>query len=146
MQIDFDAFEFARTSNWQDPAANIRSGCQVLAQGRDFLERKAHLADRALLQAAIAGCNAGPGNAIRALQDGLDSDFFTANNVSNSASQLLQCHDDAPDQLIDGVNASPSREVARLDVGSAIPLALMCQLRTFLRQSLLPSFNPSLRS
>jgi hypothetical protein len=77
LQIDFDAFEFARTGNWQDPAANIRFGCQVLAESRDFIQRKAHLEGRALLRAAIAGYNAGPGNALRALRDGHDIDFFT---------------------------------------------------------------------
>ncbi len=55
MQIDFDAFEFARTGNWKDPAANIRFGCQVLAESRDFMERKAQLKGRTLLRAAIAG-------------------------------------------------------------------------------------------
>ena len=78
MQIDFDTFEFARTGNWKDPAANIRFGCQVLAESRDFIQRRAHLEGRALLQAAIAGYNAGPGNALRALRDGHDIDFFTA--------------------------------------------------------------------
>jgi hypothetical protein len=58
MQIDFDAFEFARTGNWIDPAANIRFGCQVLAESRDFIQRKAHLEGRALLQAAIAAYRA----------------------------------------------------------------------------------------
>ena len=77
MQIDFDTFEFARTGHWQDPAANIRFGYQVLAESRDFIQRKAHLEGRALLQAAIAGYNAGPGNALRALRDGHDIDFFT---------------------------------------------------------------------
>jgi peptidoglycan hydrolase-like protein with peptidoglycan-binding domain len=78
MQIDFDAFEFARTGNWKDPAANIRFGCQVLAQSQDFLQRKTDLEGRALLQAAIAGYNAGPGNALRTVRDGHDVDFFTA--------------------------------------------------------------------
>jgi plasmid stability protein len=78
MQIDFDAFAFARTGNWQDPAANIHFGCQVLAESRDFIQRKAHLEGRALLRAAIAGYKAGPGNALRALRDGHDIDFFTA--------------------------------------------------------------------
>ena len=77
MQIDFDAFEFARTGNWKDPAANIRFGCQVLAESHDFIQRKAHLEGRALLRAAIAGYNAGPGNALRAFRDGHDIDFFT---------------------------------------------------------------------
>jgi hypothetical protein len=48
MQIDFDAFEFARTGNWKDPAANIRFGCQVLAESQDFLQRKTDLKGRAL--------------------------------------------------------------------------------------------------
>jgi hypothetical protein len=77
MQIDFDAFEFAHTGNWKDPAANIRFGCQVLAESREFIQRKAHLEGRALLQAAIAAYNVGPGNALRALRDGHDIDFFT---------------------------------------------------------------------
>jgi soluble lytic murein transglycosylase-like protein len=77
MQIDFDAFEFARTGNWKDPAANIRFGCQVLAESQDFLQRKTDLKGRALLRAAIAGYNAGPGNALRAVRDGHDIDFFT---------------------------------------------------------------------
>jgi Putative peptidoglycan binding domain/Transglycosylase SLT domain len=78
MQIDFDAYEFARTGNWQDPAANIHFGCQVLAESRDFIQRKTNLEGRALLRAALAGYNAGPGNALRALRDGNDIDFFTA--------------------------------------------------------------------
>jgi hypothetical protein len=76
MQIDFDAFEFARTGNWKDPAANIRFGCQVLAESQDFLQRKTDLKGRALLRAAIAGYNAGPGNALGAVRDGHDIDFF----------------------------------------------------------------------
>lgn len=55
MQIDSDAFEFARTGNWKDPAANIQFGCQVLAECQDFLQRKTDLRGRALLRAAIAG-------------------------------------------------------------------------------------------
>jgi peptidoglycan hydrolase-like protein with peptidoglycan-binding domain len=78
LQIDYDAYDFARTGDWKDPAANIRFGCQVLAASRDFIRRKTGLEGRALLQAALAGYNAGPGNALRALRDGYDIDFFTA--------------------------------------------------------------------
>ena len=78
LQIDYDAYDFARTGDWKDPAANIRFGCQVLAESRDFIRRKTGLEGRALLQAALAGYNAGPGNALRALRDGYDIDFFTA--------------------------------------------------------------------
>ena len=78
LQIDYDAYDFARTGDWQEPAANIRFGCQVLAESRDVIQRKTDLEGRALLQAALAGYNAGPGNALRALRDGCDIDFFTA--------------------------------------------------------------------
>jgi len=77
MQIDFDAHEFARTGNWKDPRENILFGCQVLADSRDFMRRKTPLDGRELLRAALAGYNAGPGNALRAFQDKLDIDFFT---------------------------------------------------------------------
>jgi hypothetical protein len=48
MQIDFGAFEFARTANWEDPAGNIRFRCQVVAESQDFLQRKTDLKGRAL--------------------------------------------------------------------------------------------------
>ncbi|HSB70682.1 MAG TPA: peptidoglycan-binding protein [Candidatus Methylomirabilis sp.] len=77
MQIDFDAHEFARTGNWRDPGENILYGCKVLADSRDFIQRKAGLAGRDLLRAALAGYNCGPGNALRAIRDGRDIDFYT---------------------------------------------------------------------
>ncbi|MCI0484572.1 MAG: peptidoglycan-binding protein [candidate division NC10 bacterium] len=77
MQIDFDAHEFARTGNWQDPKENILYGCKVLADSRDFMKRRTDLEGRALLQGALAGYNAGPGNALRAIRDGRDVDFYT---------------------------------------------------------------------
>jgi len=78
MQIDFDAQEFARTGSWRDPEQNILAGCKVLAGFRDLVQRKANLAGLTLLQAAVASYNAGPGNVLRAIQDGRDVDFFTA--------------------------------------------------------------------
>ena len=77
MQIDFDAHEFARTGNWKDPKENILYGSKVLANSRDFIRRKTNLEGRVLLRAALAGYNAGPGNALRAFRDGHDIDFFT---------------------------------------------------------------------
>lgn len=77
MQIDFDAHEFARTGNWKDPKENILYGCKVLADSRDFIQRKARLEGRDLLRAALAGYNCGPGNALRAVRDGRDIDFYT---------------------------------------------------------------------
>ena len=78
MQIDFDAHEFARTGNWRDPRENIPYGCKVLSEARGFIRRRAGLEGRPLLQAALAGYNAGPGNALRAIRDGRDVDFYTA--------------------------------------------------------------------
>jgi hypothetical protein len=77
MQIDFDAHEFARTGEWQDPAQNIRYGCQVLADNRQFFQRKSDLKGRELLRAALSAYNCGPGNTLKALRDGRDLDFYT---------------------------------------------------------------------
>ena len=78
MQIDFDAHEFARTGNWQDPKENILYGMKVLVDSQNFIQRKTEIKEKALLQAALAGYNAGPGNALRAILDGRDIDFYTA--------------------------------------------------------------------
>lgn len=78
MQIDFDAQEFARTGSWQDPEQNVLTGSKILAGYRDFVQRKTTLAGSTLLQAAVAAYNCGPGNALRAIQDGRDIDFYTA--------------------------------------------------------------------
>lgn len=87
MQIDFDAQEFARTGNWRDPKENISYGCQVLAESRDLIQRKTNLKGRDLLRAALAGYNAGPGNALTAIRDGRDVDFFTTGR--NYSSDVL---------------------------------------------------------
>jgi hypothetical protein len=77
MQIDFDAFPFARTGNWQDPEANINTGCSVLKSNLDLLGRRTSLTGRDLLQAAIAAYNCGAGNVLSAVHGGHDLDFFT---------------------------------------------------------------------
>jgi hypothetical protein len=77
MQIDFDAFPFARTGNWQDPASNINTGCNVLQANLELLGRKTSLTGRDLLQAAIAAYNCGAGNVLSAINGGHDLDFFT---------------------------------------------------------------------
>jgi hypothetical protein len=79
MQIDFDAFEFARTGNWQDPDANINEGCNVLKSNLDLLGRKTFLTGRNLLQAAVAAYNCGAGNVLKAVRENQDVDSFTAN-------------------------------------------------------------------
>lgn len=77
MQIDFDAFEFARTGNWKDPQANIDFGCKVLKGNVDLLARKTSLQGSALFRAAIAAYNSGAGNVLQAIRDGRDIDFYT---------------------------------------------------------------------
>ena len=77
MQIDFDAFPFARSGSWQDPQANINTGCDVLKSGLDLLSRQTLLTGRDLLQAAVAAYNCGVGNVLTAVRDGYDVDFFT---------------------------------------------------------------------
>ncbi|MCC6532862.1 MAG: peptidoglycan-binding protein [Burkholderiales bacterium] len=78
MQVDFDAHEFARSGRWQDPEQNIRYGCKVLADNRAFFQRRTNLAGAALLRAMLSAYNCGPGNTLRALNSGLDVDYYTA--------------------------------------------------------------------
>jgi hypothetical protein len=77
LQIDYDWHEFARTGNWRAPQANIFYGCQVLSQGRDFLQQRISLAPADLLQASIAAYNCGATATLGALQAGLDVDAKT---------------------------------------------------------------------
>lgn len=90
MQIDYDAHEFARIGNWKDAKENIRYGTQVLASSRNFIRQKTNYTGIVLLRAALAGYNAGAGNALRAIRDGRDIDFYTtgrdySNDVLNRA-------------------------------------------------------------
>jgi peptidoglycan hydrolase-like protein with peptidoglycan-binding domain len=78
MQIDFDAHEFAQTGNWRDPQANIRQGCQILAQIMTFLKKRTNLQGRELLRASLAAYNAGPGKVLKAIQANQDVDSVTA--------------------------------------------------------------------
>jgi hypothetical protein len=79
MQIDFDAHEFAQTGNWRDPQANIKQGCQILAQVIALLKRRTNLQGVNLLRASLAGYNAGAGNVLKAIQANRDIDSVTAN-------------------------------------------------------------------
>jgi hypothetical protein len=78
MQIDYDAHAFARSELWRDPKENILYGCRVLSDSRDFIQQRTSLEGRTLLRAALAGYNAGPQNAVKALSAGYDIDFYTA--------------------------------------------------------------------
>jgi hypothetical protein len=78
MQIDFDAFEFARSETWKDPRSNILFGCQVLANNISLIQKRTSLDGQELLRAAVAAYNCGAGNVLTAIRDGRDVDFFTA--------------------------------------------------------------------
>lgn len=77
LQIDYDWHEFARTGNWRSPQDNVFYGCQVLTQGRQFLQQRLNLSDGDLLQAAVAAYNCGATATLGALQAGLDVDAKT---------------------------------------------------------------------
>lgn len=85
MQIDYDAHEFARSGNWQDPRENILYGCKVLADSRDFIQKRTALEGKDLLRAALAGYNAGAWNVVKAVGEGLDCDFFTTGRDYSAA-------------------------------------------------------------
>lgn len=77
MQIDYDRDEFARSGDWRSPDANVRHACRVLCEAKAQLRRRTVLHGRALLRGALAACNCGVGNVMRAVQHGLDLDFYT---------------------------------------------------------------------
>jgi hypothetical protein len=78
MQIDYDAHEFARGDDWRSPDANLRYACGLLQEAKAQLRRRTVLHGQALLRAALAAYNCGLGNVMRAVQHGLDLDFYTA--------------------------------------------------------------------
>jgi len=78
MQIDFDAFDFARTDKWKDAKSNILFGCQVLTNNITLIQRRTSLDGEELLRAAVAAYNCGAGNVLNAIRDSRDVDFFTA--------------------------------------------------------------------
>jgi hypothetical protein len=78
LRIDYDGHAFARTEDWQDPAANIRHGCEILAEAKSILRRRTVLHGRALLRGALAAYNCGINNALQAIRQGFDLDFYTS--------------------------------------------------------------------
>lgn len=78
LQIDYDVHAFAREGAWRDAHDNILYGCSVLQDALRFMQRKTELQGRALLCAAIAAYNCGPGNVLKAHRARRDVDFYTA--------------------------------------------------------------------
>ncbi len=90
MRIDYDAHEFARSGDWQSPDANLRYACGLVQEAKAQLRRRTVLHGQALLRAALAAYSCGTGNVMRAVQHGLDLDFYTvgrdyANDVLDRA-------------------------------------------------------------
>ena len=78
MQIDDRSHaDFTNTERWKNPRDNILFGCKVLFDSRKTFERKTGLQGEKLLRGALAGYNAGPGNAVKTFQQGIDIDSFT---------------------------------------------------------------------
>jgi hypothetical protein len=88
MQVDYDRHAFARSGEWRSPDANIRYACQVLSETKAQLRRRSVLHGRALLRGALAACDCGVGNVMRAVQHGLDLDFYTVGR--RYASEVLE--------------------------------------------------------
>lgn len=78
MQIDFDAHEFARTGNWQNAEENIKYGCMVYNDARNYMKNKTQLTGLSLIRATLAAYNCGAGRVITTLNENLDIDYFTA--------------------------------------------------------------------
>ena len=85
MQIDYGAFEFARTGDWADPSANIDFGCNLLAENLAYFKKIA--GDDDPLRAGIAAYNCGRGNVSKALALGGDVDLYTTGH--NYSSDVL---------------------------------------------------------
>jgi hypothetical protein len=78
LRIDHDRHAFARGPAWPDSEANLRFGAETVAAAERILRQRTTLAARARLRAALAAWNAGLGNVLRALREGLDVDFYTS--------------------------------------------------------------------
>lgn len=82
MQLDDRSFpEFCSSEDWKSPALNIDYGARVLFRKGVSLANRASIFNLTAAQmerAAIAAYNCGEGNVVRALQAGLDVDYYTA--------------------------------------------------------------------
>ena len=79
MQIDDRTWAtWLNANNWQDAATNIRKGCAILADNRQFFVALLSGAELLILRAALAGYNAGPGNVLNDIRAGRDIDHHTA--------------------------------------------------------------------
>jgi len=78
MQIDFDAHEFARGSDWKDPEKNVCYGCSVLRSFTNYINKSfPNLTESEKIRAGIASYNCGPGNVAKALSNNIDVDSYT---------------------------------------------------------------------
>lgn len=78
LRIDHDRHAFARGPAWRDAEANLRFGADAVGAARRILRQRTSLAPGGCLRAAIAAWNAGLGNVMRALREGLDVDTATS--------------------------------------------------------------------
>lgn len=77
MQIDYMFhYRWIRSNNWQDPRTNIMKGAEILALGARTLRLRGITGDQLEL-ATLSAYNAGAGNALRAIRNGLSPDAYT---------------------------------------------------------------------
>ena len=78
MQIDYDFHEFARGQDWKNARMTILYGANVLADSQKYLKQKIGWDGLNLLMASVAAYNCGAGNVLKAIQNGLDVDYYSA--------------------------------------------------------------------
>jgi hypothetical protein len=78
MLLDHDRQAEARDAAWADPARNIRAACGLIGAMLAQLRRRTGLRGRGLLRGALAAYSCGMGDVLRAAEQGLDLDFYTA--------------------------------------------------------------------
>jgi hypothetical protein len=78
MQIDYDFHKFARGENWKNARENILYGAKVLVDAQKYLLEKTGWDGLNLLMASVAAYNCGVGNVVKAIQNGLDIDYYSA--------------------------------------------------------------------
>ncbi len=85
MQIDDRTWgSWLAGNEWWDPYVNVRKGAEILASNLSYFEGKG-LSGDALVAAASAAYNRGPGNVWASIRDGSSPDVGTANGDYGSS-------------------------------------------------------------
>lgn len=137
MQIDWNAHEFARTGDWQDPRKNIMYGARVLRNAHDYVSSHFDVealsgASLSAYHASISAYNTGAGNVSRSLRLGRSPDWTThMRNYSESVLDrargfLATCGwvtdwNDTPEWDTEQVDPIPLEDLATPSIESLVP-------------------------